>query len=107
MSLLSDLVLNHVADLRQEVLANDTVEVAILWGGFVLDAFCQTEPLLLCITHQGPSASLTACTGKKGKNRHWTSDSSGTCKHKGRKKCCRDIKHKVSLPVVGGRSSNS
>lgn len=51
-SLVSDLVLNHVADLRQEVLANDTVEVAILWGGFVLDAFCQTEPLLLCITHQ-------------------------------------------------------
>lgn len=66
-SLVSDLVLNHVADLRQEVLANDTVEVAILWGGFVLDAFCQTEPLLLCITHQRPSASLTACTGKKGK----------------------------------------
>lgn len=59
-SLLSDLVLNHVAYLRQEVLANDTVEVAILWGGFVLDAFCQTEPLFLSITQEGPSTPLTA-----------------------------------------------
>lgn len=57
---ISDLVLNHAADLGQEVLADDAVKVAVLWGGFVLDALCQTEPLLLCITHKGPSASLTA-----------------------------------------------
>lgn len=31
------LVLNHAADLGQEVLADDTVEVAVLLGGFVLD----------------------------------------------------------------------
>lgn len=30
-SLLSDLVFNHAADLGQEVLADDTVEVAVLW----------------------------------------------------------------------------
>lgn len=57
---MSDLVLNHAADLRQEVLADDTVEVAVLWGGFVLDALCQIDPLFFCITHQGPSASLRA-----------------------------------------------
>lgn len=60
-SLVSDLVLNHAADLRQEVLADDAVEVAVLRGGFVLDALCQTNPLLLCITHEGPSASLSTC----------------------------------------------
>lgn len=59
-SLVSDLVLNHAADLRQEVLADDTVEVAVLWGDLVFDAFCQTDPLFLCITHEGPSATLTA-----------------------------------------------
>ena len=59
-SSVSDLVLDHAADLRQEVLADDTVEMAVLWGGFVLDAFCQTDPLFLCITHKGPGASLTA-----------------------------------------------
>lgn len=58
---MSDLVLNHAADLREEVLADDTVEVAVLWGHFVLDALCQTDPLFLCITHKGPSASLMAC----------------------------------------------
>lgn len=57
---LSDLVFNHAADLRQEVLADDTVEVAVLWGSFVLDALCQTDPLFLCITHKGPSAPLMA-----------------------------------------------
>lgn len=59
-SLVSDLVLNHAADLRQEVLADDTVEVAVLWGGFVLDAFCQKDPLFLCITDKRPSSSFTA-----------------------------------------------
>lgn len=59
-SLASNLVLNHAADLRQEVLTDDTVEVAILWGGFVFNAFCQIDPLFLCITDKGPSASLTA-----------------------------------------------
>lgn len=54
------LVLNHAADLRQEVLADDTVEVAVLGGGFVLDALCQTDPLFLCFTHKGPGASLIA-----------------------------------------------
>lgn len=58
--LVPDLVLNHAADLGQKILADDTVEVTVLWGGFVLDAFCQTNPLFLCITHKGPSASLTA-----------------------------------------------
>lgn len=58
-SLVSDLVLNHASDLRQEVLADDTEEVAVLWGGFVLDAFCQANPLFFCFTHKGPSASLT------------------------------------------------
>ncbi len=65
-SLVSDLVLNHAADFRQEVLADDTKEVAVLWGGFVLDAFCQTDPLFLCITHKGPSASLTAWQKQSG-----------------------------------------
>ena len=63
---MSDLVLNHAADLRQEVLADDTVEVAVLWGGFVLDALRQTDPLFLCITHKGPSASLMAWWKQRG-----------------------------------------
>lgn len=54
------LVLNHVADLGQEILADDTVEVAVLWGGLVLDALRQTGPLFLCFTHKGPGASLVA-----------------------------------------------
>lgn len=32
------LMRNHAADLGQEVLTDDTVEVAVLLGGFVLDA---------------------------------------------------------------------
>lgn len=59
-SLVSDLVFNHAADLGQKILADDTVEVAVLMGDFVLDALCQTEPLFFCITHKGPSTSLTA-----------------------------------------------
>lgn len=59
------LVLNHAADLRQEVLADDTVEVAVLWGGFVLDALRQTDPLFLCFTHKGPGASLIAWQEKQ------------------------------------------
>lgn len=58
--LVPDLVLNHAAYFRQEVKADDTVKVPVLWGGFVLDAFCQTDPLFFCITHKGPSASLTS-----------------------------------------------
>lgn len=58
--LVSDLVLNHAADLWQKILADDAVEVAILWGCFVLDALCQTDPLFFCFTHQRPGASLTA-----------------------------------------------
>lgn len=54
----SDLVLNHAADLRQEVLADDAVEMAVLRGAFVLDALCQIDPLLLRVAHQGPGASL-------------------------------------------------
>ena len=57
---MSNLVLNHAADLGQEVLTDDPVQVAVLWGGFVLDAFCQIDPLFLCFTHEGPNASLTA-----------------------------------------------
>ena len=34
----TDLVLDHAADLRQEVLADDAVEVPVLRGRFVLDA---------------------------------------------------------------------
>lgn len=56
---LTDLVLDHAADLREEVLADDAVEVAVLGGRFVLDALSQTGPLLLCVTHQGPGATLT------------------------------------------------
>lgn len=56
--MVSDLVLNHAADLGQKILADDTVEVAVLMGGFVLDALCQTDPLFFCITDKGPSASL-------------------------------------------------
>lgn len=59
------LVLNHAADLRQEVLGDDTVEVAVLWGGFVLDALCQTDPLFLCFTQKGPGASLIAWQEKQ------------------------------------------
>ena len=62
-SYVSDLVLNHAADLWQKVLADDTVEVAVLWGGFVLDAFCQIDPLFLRLAHKGPSASLDAWWG--------------------------------------------
>lgn len=55
-----DLVFNHAADLRQEVLGDNTVKVAVLWGGFVLDALCQTDPLFLCFTHKRPRTSLMA-----------------------------------------------
>lgn len=58
--LASDLVLDHAADLGQEVLADDPVEVAVLGGGFVLDALDQTDPLLLRVAHERPSASLAA-----------------------------------------------
>lgn len=54
----SDLVLNHAADLGQEVLADDAVEMAVLRGAFVLDALRQTDPLLLRVAHQGPRSSL-------------------------------------------------
>lgn len=54
----SDLVLNHAADLRQEVLADDAVEVAVLRGALVLDALRQADPLLLRVAHQGPGAAL-------------------------------------------------
>lgn len=56
----SDLVLDHAADLGQEVLADDAVEVSVLRGCFVLDAVGQLDPLLLRIAHQGPSASFTS-----------------------------------------------
>ena len=64
--LVSNLVLNHAADLRQEVLADDTVEVTVLWRGFVPDAFCQTDPLFFCITHKGPSTPLTTWQKQRG-----------------------------------------
>lgn len=54
----TDLVLNHAADLRQKILADDTVKVAVLWGGFVLDALCQPDPLFLRFTNKRPSTSL-------------------------------------------------
>ena len=54
----TDLVLNHAADLWQEVLADDAVEMAVLRGGFVLDALRKTDPLRLRVAHQGPAASL-------------------------------------------------
>lgn len=54
----SDLVLNHAADLRQEILADDAVEMAVLRGASVLDALRQADPLLLRVAHQGPGASL-------------------------------------------------
>lgn len=41
----TDLVLNHAANLRQEVLADDAMEMAVLRGGFVLDALRKTDPL--------------------------------------------------------------
>lgn len=53
-------MLNHAADLRQEILADDAVEMALLWGGFVLDALRQTDPLLLCFAHKRPGASRVA-----------------------------------------------
>lgn len=61
----SDLVFNHAAYLREKILADDMVEVTVLWGGFVLDALCQADPLFLCITHEGPNASLTAWQKEK------------------------------------------
>lgn len=51
------LVLDHAADLGQEVLADDAVEVAVLRGRFVLDALGQGQPLLLRVAHQGPGAA--------------------------------------------------
>lgn len=71
-----DLVLNHASDLRKEVLTDDTVQVAVLWGGFVLDALSQTDPLFLCFTHKGPRASLTPWQkkGRKIKLVSWTAE---------------------------------
>lgn len=54
----SDLVLDHAADLGQEVLADDAVEMAVLRGAFVLDALRQADPLLLRVAHQRPGAPL-------------------------------------------------
>ena len=62
----TDLVLNHAANLRQEVLADDAVEMAVLRGGFVLDALRKADPLLLRIAHQGPGASLAVWQGGGG-----------------------------------------
>lgn len=59
---LSDLELDHAADLREEVLADDAVEVAVLGGRFVSDALGQTGPLLLRVTHQGPGTALPVWT---------------------------------------------
>lgn len=69
--LVSDLVLNHVADLRQKILADDAIEVAILWRCFVLDALCQSDPLFFCITHKGPGTSLTAWQKQRGETLYW------------------------------------
>lgn len=60
-----NLVFNHAADFRQEVLADDAVQVAVLWGGFILDALRQPDPLLFCFTHKRPRASLIAWKRKQ------------------------------------------
>lgn len=51
-------MLDHAADLWQEVLADDAVEVAVMRGALVLDALGEADPLILCLAHQGPGASL-------------------------------------------------
>lgn len=44
---MSDLVFYHAADLRQKILCDNMVEMSVLWGGFVLDAFRKLNPLFL------------------------------------------------------------
>lgn len=71
------LVIDHAADLRQEVLADDAVEVPVLGRGLVLDAVGQLDPLLLCVTHQRPSTSFTIYRRESGYSAHSTTMTNG------------------------------
>lgn len=54
-------MLDHAADLRQEVLSDDAVQVPVLRRGFVLEALSQAGPLLLSVTNQRPGSTLVLC----------------------------------------------